>query len=84
VKAADLENFAGHPPADVGRINRQLNEGREFVSKFVTFDCYHYMNPVVPDCRPTVEGRVTKQTVCQGIEPACGMCRDRFGVGNIP
>jgi hypothetical protein len=79
---SDLENFAGQAVADVGRIRRQLNEEREFVSKFVTFDYYHYMNPVVPDCRITVEGAVTKQTVCQGVEPGCGMCRDRFGVGN--
>lgn len=47
---ANLESFEpGSLPTDVQRLIRQFQAQPSGVSRFVTFDVYHYLNPVIPD-----------------------------------
>jgi formylglycine-generating enzyme required for sulfatase activity len=47
---ANIESFritaASFFPADAARLSRQLGAAAPFVDQFVTFDYFHYMNPV--------------------------------------
>jgi hypothetical protein len=71
----NVENFAGGCPADVARLSRQIElAAAHGPDRLVTFDFFHYMNPVVPDCCP--HGNNESQP-CEDVTAA--PCLDRYG-----
>lgn len=72
---ANVENFdPAQRPASIHRFSEQICQvAAHGPAKLVTFDFYHYMNPVLPDCCPGPGGLPVP---CGGT-PA-GVCTDRW------
>jgi hypothetical protein len=71
----NVENFAGGCPAPFARLTRQLELAKAHrPDKLVTFDFFHFMNPVVQDC---CAQRDAPPMLCSEVTAI--PCRDRFG-----
>jgi hypothetical protein len=71
----NVENFAGGCPAPFERLALQIEQASRLQPKqIVTFDFFHFMNPVLRDCCPQPGA---PQVPC--VEISAIPCRDRFG-----
>jgi hypothetical protein len=81
---SDLESFRlvpadpatgrrqGFVPADAGRIGRQLAAEAPFVSRFVTFDFFHYMSPFRGEAQKKLFTDYVREFVDRDVMPASG------------
>jgi hypothetical protein len=74
---ADTEIYKSKTrPSDVETLKKQLAVESEYTKKFVVWDFYQYMNPVVGDCCWDDQGNQTK---CGGQKHVTFICQNRNG-----
>lgn len=74
---ADIEIYKSETQqSDVMTLKNQLMVESEYAEKFVAWDFYQYMNPVVDDCCRDEQGN---QIQCKSEEDVRFICQDRNG-----
>ncbi len=67
-------------PTTTDNLKKQFAAECGYASKFIAWDFYHYMNPVVDDCCINAQGN---QVACKDDQDAREICKDMYGTNII-